>query len=156
MLSLAIITCSDTRDLSKDAAGHALAKEVQLRNWELRHHFVVKDDKEAVEAALLYATDNLQVDVVLTCGGTGLSPRDVTPEATLAIADRSVPGIAEAIRQSSLAITGRAMLSRAVSAQRGTSLIINLPGSTKAALECFEVCADQLEHAVDMMAGKGH
>jgi len=156
MLSLAIITCSDTRGLSEDTAGQALAQRLRLYSWELCQHIVVKDDQGAIEAALIHAADILQVDVVLTCGGTGLSLRDVTPEATLAIADRAVPGISEAIRQSSFAITGRAMLSRAVSAQRGTSLIINLPGSKKAALECFEICADQLEHAVDMMAGKGH
>ncbi|MCL2437712.1 MAG: MogA/MoaB family molybdenum cofactor biosynthesis protein [Coriobacteriia bacterium] len=155
-MKIAIVTCSDTRDITEDEAGQALAKCIQNRGWELAQHVMVKDDLQIIKAAFIQASDELRADVILSCGGTGLSARDVTPEATLAVADRIVPGISEAIRQFSLSITKRAMLSRALSAQRGTTLIINLPGSTKAALECFDSCADQLEHAVDMMAGKGH
>lgn len=155
-MKLAIITCSDTRSLAEDEAGHALAERISSRDWELLQHDLVKDDIYAIGAALIHAADTLSADVIFTCGGTGLGPRDSTPEASLAVADRAVPGIAEAMRQFSLGITKRAMLSRAVSVQRGTTLIINLPGSKKAALECFDICADQLEHAVDMMAGKGH
>ena len=155
-MNVAIITCSDTRDITEDEAGHALAECVQSRDWELLQHIVVKDDKCEIMDALIRASSILEADVIFTCGGTGLGPRDVTPEASLAVADRVVPGIAEAIRQFSLNITKRAMLTRAVCVQRKASLIINLPGSRKAALECFEICADQLEHAVDMMAGKGH
>ncbi|MCL2402650.1 MAG: MogA/MoaB family molybdenum cofactor biosynthesis protein [Coriobacteriia bacterium] len=155
-MRLAIITCSDTRSLAEDEAGHALAKRITARKWELCQHMVVKDDMQTIEARLKHCSDALKADVILTCGGTGLSSRDVTPEATLAVADRVVPGISEAIRQASLDITKCAMLSRAVSVQRGTTLIINLPGSKNAALECLYVCIDQLEHAADMMAGKGH
>ncbi|MBI5231471.1 MAG: MogA/MoaB family molybdenum cofactor biosynthesis protein, partial [Coriobacteriales bacterium] len=99
---------------------------------------------------------DLNADVILTSGGTGLGPRDNTPEATRAWAYRDVPGIAEAIRAASLAITPRAMLSRAVAAQHGSTLVINMPGSEKAVREVFEVVAGQLEHAVEMMAGGGH
>ncbi len=94
--------------------------------------------------------------MVLTCGGSGLSLRDVTPEATRDVADREVPGIAEAMRVHSLAITPFAMLSRAICAQRGRTLIINLPGSTKAATENWEGIVAALPHAVKMMAGGGH
>jgi len=155
-MKLAIITTSDTRTIEQDEAGHALAAQIELRGWFLAQHIVVTDELTDIKAALIYATDNLKVDVILSCGGTGLGPRDLTPEATLSVAHRQVPGIAEAIRQLSLEITRRSMLSRALAAQRNTSLIINLPGSKKAALECFEIVADQLEHAVEMMAGKGH
>jgi molybdenum cofactor synthesis domain-containing protein len=95
-------------------------------------------------------------DIVLTCGGSGLSLADVTPEATADVCDRNVPGIAEAMRASSLKITGRAMLSRAVCMQRGSTLVVNLPGSLKAATESFDAIYEQFEHAVQMTAGAGH
>jgi molybdenum cofactor synthesis domain-containing protein len=126
------------------------------RGWELADYRVVADEFDAIAAALIEACDVHGVDVVFTCGGTGLSPRDVTPEATRSVAPRPVPGIAEHIRAESLKITPRAMLSRAVAAQRGTTLIINLPGSRKAATESFSFVAAQLEHAREMAAGGGH
>ena len=102
------------------------------------------------------AADELQVDICLTCGGSGLSPRDVTPEATAAVCDRNVPGIAEAMRYHSLQITPYAMLSRAVCMQRGRCIVINLPGSKKAAMENWEGIVKALPHAAKMMAGGGH
>lgn len=105
--------------------------------------------------ALIDACDNTDADIVLTCGGSGLSLRDVTPEATRDVADREVPGIAEAMRAHSVAITPFAMLSRAICAQRGHTLIINLPGSTKAATENWEGIVEALPHAVKMMARRG-
>ena len=106
--------------------------------------------------AIVEAADKLDVDVVLTCGGSGLSLRDVTPEATQDACERNVPGIAEAMRAHSLKITPYAMLSRALCMQRGSTLVINLPGSEKAARENWEGIVDVLPHAVSMMAGCGH
>ena len=117
---------------------------------------VVRDDRERIASEIVRAVDELAADVVITCGGTGLSPRDVTPEATRDACERDVPGIAEAMRAYSMSKTRRAMLSRAVCMQRGRALVVNFPGSTKAARENWEAIADQLEHAVRMAAGEGH
>ena len=117
---------------------------------------MVKDEREDIACAIAKAADDPCVDVVLTCGGTGLSPRDVTPEATRDVCDREVPGIAEGMRAYSLRITPRAMLSRALCMQRGTTLVINLPGSKKAACENWDGVVEVLPHAVSMMAGCGH
>lgn len=152
---IAIVTVSDTRTVETDSAGAALAQLAQAAGFEIVSHEVVVDEIDMIVEALGGA-DALAVDVIVTCGGTGLSPRDVTPEATRRFAPRDVPGIAEAIRAASLAITPRAMLSRAVAAQKGTTLVVNLPGSEKAARECWAVVEGQLEHAVSMMAGGGH
>lgn len=155
-ITFAIITCSDTRTLAEDAAGLALEELVQAAGWTVASHVVVKDERESIAAAIVEAADAVHADVVLTCGGTGLSLRDVTPEATQDVCERNVPGIAEAMRAYSLQKTKRAMLSRAVVMQRGSTLVINLPGSEKAARENWEAVADQLEHAVKMTAGGGH
>ncbi len=155
-IRFAIVTCSDTRTLAEDSAGAALRSLIEAEGWEVASHVVVTDDRESVAKAIVEATDSLRVDVVLTCGGTGFSLRDVTPEATMDVADRMAPGIAEAIRSASLAITRRAMLSRATSALRGSSLVVNLPGSEKAARESFSIFSDQIEHAVSMISGAGH
>jgi len=156
MLRIGILTCSDTRTEAEDASGAALRALCAARGWESAAYAIVPDDAEAISPALVRMADEVRCDVVLTTGGTGISLRDQCPEATLAVADREVPGIAEAIRAESLRITKRAMLSRAVAVQRGRTLIINLPGSEKAARESFSIVADQFEHAVEMMAGGGH
>lgn len=156
-IDFAIITCSDTRSLKEDEAGAHLKHEIESHEeWTVVEHLVCTDDRAAISAQIERAVDELHADIVLTCGGTGLSLRDVTPEATMDACDRNVPGIAEAMRAHSLAITGRAMLSRALCMQRGGSLVINFPGSTKAARENWEGIVDQLEHAVKMSAGGGH
>ena len=155
-LTFAIITCSDTRTIETDEAGAALREDIERAGWTVVSHEVVADDRAAIADAIVRAADEARVDTVLTCGGTGFSPRDVTPEATLDVADRMAPGIAEAIRAGSLAITRRAMLSRATAALRGSTIVVNLPGSRKAARESFGFFADQLEHAVEMLAGGGH
>jgi molybdopterin adenylyltransferase len=154
-LSIGIITCSDTRGEAEDTAGRALSALIADHGWALGGYQVVPDDRLRIEAAIVEMADS-GADIVLTCGGTGLGPRDVTPEATLAVCDRPVPGIAEHMRAESLKVTGRAMLSRATAGARGTTLVINLPGSEKAARECFNFVADQFEHAVKMMHGGGH
>lgn len=155
-LGIAILTCSDTRGIAEDSAGRALADLCAERGWTVVDHRVTPDDAASISSALVELADEKGADVVLTCGGTGVGPRDVTPEATLAVCARPVPGIAEHIRARSLEITGRAMLSRGVAAVRGTTLVVNLPGSEKAARESFAFVADQFEHAVEMMAGGGH
>lgn len=153
---VAIITCSDTRSMKEDTAGAALVALVQAEGWTVVDHTVVKDDRELIGAAIVHAADDLDADIVLTCGGSGLSLRDVTPEATRDVCDRNVPGIAEAMRAYSLKITPHAMLSRALCMQRGRHLVVNLPGSEKAARENWEGIKPALPHAVSMMAGEGH
>ena len=154
-LRVAILTCSDSRSQAEDSAGRALSQLAEARGWRVSAYQLCTDDFAAIQTAIAEMAD-AGADVVLTCGGTGLGPRDVTPEATLAACDRPVPGIAEHIRAESLKITGRAMLSRATAAARGATLVVNLPGSEKAARECFGFVADQFEHAAAMMAGEGH
>ena len=155
-LTFGIVTCSDTRDLAEDEAGAALEELIGQAGWTVASHVVVRDDVNEIGDAIVEAADGAGCDVVLTCGGTGLSMRDVTPEATRSVCNRDVPGIAEAIRAYSMTKTRRAMLSRAVCMQRGHTLVINFPGSTKAARESWEAVSDQLEHAAQMTAGGGH
>lgn len=166
-ISFAIVTCSDTRSLAEDEAGAALVALVEDAGWKVVSHVVVPDNEYAIAQAICAATDERGADIVLTCGGTGLSPRDVTPEATASVCERDVSGVAEAIRAASLAKTRRAMLSRARCMQRRVrdatgnvtgklALVINFPGSTKAARECWEAVSGQLEHAMKMSAGEGH
>ena len=155
-ITFAIITCSDTRGMKEDTAGAALETLLAENGWECKSHVVVPDERPFIASAIVRACDEQDVDVVLTCGGSGLSLRDVTPEAPRAVCDRDVPGIAEAIRAYSMTKTRRAMLSRAICMQRGHTLVVNFPGSTKAARESWEAIADQLEHAAQMTAGGGH
>jgi len=157
-LRVAVVTCSDSRSRgdAQDTAGKALIELSEELGWLVVSYNLCPDDQECIEATLMQLADVESVDVVLTTGGTGLGPRDVTPEATRAVALRDVPGIAEYIRSESCKITPRAALSRAVAAQREQTLIVNLPGSEKAAREAFAIISGQLEHAVDMMSGGGH
>lgn len=154
--TFAVITCSDTRTRETDTAGAALEALIAERGWTCLERVVVEDERPFISGALLHAIEDLHADIVLTCGGSGLSPRDVTPEATRDVCTRDVPGIAEAMRAHSMRITPRAMLSRAVCMQRGGSIVINLPGSEKAARENWAGIADVLPHAALMMQGAGH
>lgn len=154
-MKFALITCSDTRTIEEDSAGSALEELIAEAGWKCLSRVVVRDERAAIGQAIVDACA-LEADVVITCGGTGLSPHDVTPEATQDVCDRMVPGIAEGMRAFSLKITERAMLSRAVCMQRGQTLVINFPGSEKAARENWAAVAGVLEHAVSMMAGAGH
>ncbi|HEX9093551.1 MAG TPA: MogA/MoaB family molybdenum cofactor biosynthesis protein [Coriobacteriia bacterium] len=157
-IRIGILTASDSCAAGdrEDTAGHALAGLCEARGWQVGSYHVCPDDLEALSTSLIEMAEAERVDVVLTCGGTGFGPRDSTPEATALACERMAPGIAEAIRAESLAITKRAMLSRGTAGIRGKTLVINLPGSEKAARETFAVVADQLEHAVEMMGGGGH
>ena len=152
----AIITCSDTRKIEQDTAGAALRSLVEEQGWQVVSHVVVKDDRAGISDQIVHAADNLDADVILTCGGSGLSLRDVAPEATMDVCDRNVPGIAEAMRAYSMQITPYAALSRAVCMQRGRHLVLNLPGSEKAARENWQAVVGILPHAMKMTAGGGH
>ncbi|MBR1937353.1 MAG: MogA/MoaB family molybdenum cofactor biosynthesis protein [Spirochaetales bacterium] len=151
-----IITISD-RAFSgerEDLSGPAIKSYLEEKGWNISSYIVIDDDKKRIMRELCYACDDERMDLVLTTGGTGFAQRDVTPEATLQIADRLCPGIAEAIRAESLKITKHAMLSRAVSVMRKQTLIINLPGSPKACREGLDVVIDALEHAIGIMRGE--
>jgi len=115
---------------------------------------IVPDEGDLISAKIVEWADTESIDLILTTGGTGLSPRDVTPEATLAVLDRSAPGFVEAMRAESLKKTAKAMLSRAVAGIRGGSLIINLPGSPRAVRECLEVILPVLPHAIEVLRGE--
>lgn len=151
-----IITISD-RAFSgerEDLSGPAIKSYLEEKGWKISSYIVIDDDKKRIMRELCDACDDERMDLVLTTGGTGFAQRDVTPEATLQIADRLCPGIAEAIRAESLKITKHAMLSRAVSVMRKQTLIINLPGSPKACREGLDVVIDALEHAIGIMRGE--
>ena len=157
-ISVGVLTCSDTRAAGggEDTSGAALIALAEARGWEVVAYHLIPDDRATIEERLVEMADVNHADVVLTTGGTGLGPRDVCVEATLAVADREVPGIGEYIRYRSYAITDRAMLSRGTAAQRGSTLIVNMPGSEKAVRESFGFIENTLEHAVSMMEGGGH
>ena len=157
-LRIGILTCSDTRSRGEasDTAGEALRSLIEASGWIVADYRLCADDRATIGAGIAEVCDSGDVDVLLTCGGTGLSLRDVTPEATMDACDRSVPGIAEYIRAESVRVTPRAILSRATAGQRGRAIVINLPGSMKAAKETFGFVSPQLEHAVEMANGGGH
>jgi molybdopterin adenylyltransferase len=155
-LRIGLLTISDTRTREQDTAGAALHALCEKQGWDVVVYHLVPDDRERITEMLVGMADLEACDVILTAGGTGLGPRDITPEATAEVSDRIVPGIAEAIRHASLAITGRAMLSRATAGVRGHTLIINLPGSEKAVRECLGLILRLLPHAVEMLRGGGH
>jgi molybdopterin adenylyltransferase len=148
-----ILTLSDrcARGERADASGPVLADLVRAQNWSVVKQALLPDDESAIRAELMTWADGGEVDVVLTTGGTGFSPRDVTPEATRAIIQREAPGLAEAMRSASLAKTPHAMLSRSVVGIRGRTLIINLPGSPKGSLENLKVVIPVLEHAIQLL-----
>lgn len=150
-----ILTVSDrsSRGERPDASGPALEELVLSQGWEVVHREIVPDEMRPLQEKLAAWADGDEADVILTTGGTGFSPRDVTPEATLAVVERLTPGIAEAMRSASLTVTPHAMLSRAVAGIRGRALIINLPGSPAGAVENLRVILPVLTHAVDLLQG---
>lgn len=153
----AVITLSDkgSRGERHDESGPALAACLREAGYDVVETLLLADEAGPLQQHLRRLADQRQVDLILTTGGTGLSPRDITPEATLAVADKQVPGISEALRAASLAITPRAMLSRGVSVIRKKTLIINFPGSTKACREYWAIVADVLPHGLDILRGTG-
>jgi molybdopterin adenylyltransferase len=153
MLRVGILTVSDrsARGERPDASGPALAEEIQAQGWEIAAQTILPDERAAIGRQLAEWCDLGQIDVILTTGGTGFSPRDVTPEATQDIIERPAPGLAEAMRAASLQVTPHAMLSRATAGIRKHTLIINLPGSPKGALENLKVVLLVLPHAVQLL-----
>jgi molybdopterin adenylyltransferase len=151
----AVVVASDrcSRGETDDTAGEILMTMLEGSGFHALEKVVVPDDREAIKGALVRLCDERGVDVVLTCGGTGMTPRDVTPEATREMIDREVPGFSEAIRMVPFAKVPRAILSRGLSGLRGRTLIINLPGSEKGARESLEVVLPALGHAVEMLRG---
>lgn len=148
-----ILTLSDrsSRGERDDSSGPALARLIQTEGWSIVKQSLLPDDESAIRQILIEWTDGDEVDVILTTGGTGFSPRDVTPEATRAVIEREAPGLAEAMRAASLKITPHAMLSRIVTGIRRKTLIINLPGSPKGAVENLQVVIPVLPHAVQLL-----
>jgi molybdopterin adenylyltransferase len=152
-LRFGILTVSDrsSRGERPDLSGPALVALVSAQGWKIERTAILADDLAALRETLSAWADNANLDVILTIGGTGFSPRDVTPEATRLVIEREAPGLAEAMRFESLKVTPHAMLSRALAGIRGNVLIINLPGSPKAAVENFQVILPVLPHAVELL-----
>ncbi|MCQ5210824.1 MAG: molybdopterin-binding protein [Megasphaera massiliensis] len=151
----AVITLSDkgSQGLRQDESGPVIVKRLEQEGYDVVETILLPDGRDELEQHLRQLADQRQVDLILTTGGTGFGQRDVTPEATIAVADRQVPGIAEAIRAASMKVTQRAMLSRAVSVIRKKTLIINLPGSPKACQECMDVFLETIPHGLDLLRG---
>jgi molybdopterin adenylyltransferase len=153
MIHVAVLTISDrsARGERPDISGPALADLAQRQGWPVVERGLVADDADAIRATLTAWCQRDDVDLILTTGGTGFAPRDVTPEATQQVIEREAPGLAEAMRAASLAITPHAMLSRAVAGIRAHTLIVNLPGSPKAAVENLQVILPVLPHACELL-----
>jgi molybdopterin adenylyltransferase len=156
MFTAGILTISDKGAAGErqDRSGEAIREILSRIDVRIVNRDIIPDEKELIVEKLVKWADEDNLDVVVTTGGTGLTPRDVTPEATLAVVDRIIPGFAEAMRAESLKKTPHAMLSRAVVGTRGKCLIVNLPGSPKAVRECLEVILPALPHAVETLKGQ--
>ncbi len=156
MIKTAVLTMSDkgSRGEREDLTGPAIMDMLKDNGFEIIHYKVIPDDFDTIVKELVNLCDDMKVEFVLTNGGTGFSQRDVTPEATMKVIERNVPGIPEAMRLKSLQITPKAMLSRAASGIRGGTLIVNLPGSPKAAKENLEFILPALPHGIDILTGR--
>lgn len=150
-----ILTLSDrsSRGERADSSGPALASRIQAEGWSVVKQSLLPDDQDAIREILISWVDSGEMDVILTTGGTGFSPRDITPEATRSVIERESPGLAEAMRAASLKVTPHAMLSRIVTGIRKKTLIVNLPGSPKGAVENLQVIVPVLSHAVQLLQG---
>ena len=153
----AVITVSDkgAAGLREDTSGPALVSILRESGWEVVYTAIVPDDFDTIRAELLACADERRIPLILTTGGTGFSPRDITPEATLSVVERRTPGIPEAMRAESLRITPKGCLSRSEADIRGRSLIINLPGSRKASTENLNAVLPALAHGVEILLGSG-
>jgi len=153
MITVAVLTLSDkgSKGEREDLSGPAIGAMLKGIGAEVKHYEILPDEREIIKEKLVEYSR--KVDLILTTGGTGLSPRDVTPDATLEVIDREIPGIAEAMRSEGLKKTSRSMLSRAVAGMRGQTLIINLPGSPRAVKENLDVVMDVISHAIEKIKG---
>lgn len=158
MFQVGIITISDKGSTGEreDKSGEVIKEIVEAKGYNVNTKEIIPDEENQIYDRLVYMSDDLKVDLILTTGGTGFSKRDVTPEATKNACEKMADGISEAIRQYSLQITKRAMLSRAVSGIRGDTLIINLPGSPKAVRESLEYIIDSIDHGLEILTGRTH
>lgn len=156
MIRVGILTISDkgSRGEREDLSGGVIKELVKKINGEVEYYQIIPDEKNIIQEELIKAVDKLHLDLILTTGGTGLGKRDVTPEATLAIIEKEVPGISEIIRSESFKKTNRAILSRGVAGVRKESLIINLPGSPKGVRESLEIILDALPHGIEILKGQ--
>lgn len=158
MIRVAILTISDrcARNQREDLSGPAIEEIVARERFEVCEKAIVPDEQDEIAARLMRFSDEIGADLVLTTGGTGLGPRDITPETTASVCERMVPGLAEWMRIEGLRTTPRAALSRAVAGIRGKTLIVNLPGSVKAVRECLTAVLPVLPHGIEMLHGRGH
>ena len=154
--SAGIITVSDKGSKGErvDASGPAIEEMIKQIGGRVEKYIIVPDEKQDIKEAIIEMSDNLGLNLILTTGGTGFSKRDVTPEATLEVIERHVPGIPEAMRARSMQITPKAMLSRAQAGIRKQTLIINLPGSPKSVRENLEVIIPALKHGIEILTGQ--
>lgn len=155
-IGVCVLTMSTraSRNEREDTSGPAICSLSKQQGWDVVCYKVLPDDGPTLEAELIEICDGMAPHLLFTLGGTGLSPSDVTPEATRRVIEREVPGISEVIRYKSLEKTDRAMLSRGISGTRGRTLIVNLPGSERAVRECFEMIRHALSHAVELIGGR--
>ena len=157
MYTAAVITISDKgyRGERTDTSGPNLCEILKNEGYDVVYTSIVPDDEGMIRAELLNCTDEKQIALVLTTGGTGFSPRDITPEATMSVIERPTPGIPEAMRAQSMLLTPKACLSRSAAGIRGRTLIINLPGSKKAAEENILAVIEPVRHGLEMLLGEG-
>ena len=153
----AVLTISDkgARGERVDTSGPTLCAILEKDGWDVVYTNIIPDEKEQIQAELIKCADQLQIALVLTTGGTGFSPRDITPEATMEVVDRPTPGIPEAMRAESLKITPRGCLSRSAAGIRKRTLIVNLPGSQKASKENILAVLSSIHHGMDMLYSEG-
>lgn len=158
MIRTAILTISDKgyNNQRKDLTGPAIKDILPKDKFSVEYYKIVPDEIEMIKEELIHLCDSLGINLILTNGGTGFSKRDVTPEATINVVEKLIPGIPEAMRNASLKITPKAMLSRAASGIRKNTLIVNLPGSTKGAVENLEVILPALPHGIDILTGEAY
>jgi len=155
MISAGIITISDKGSQGKreDLSGPAIAEMLAGAAIEIKSTLIIPDEKDEIKKAIVDFSDVKKLDLILTTGGTGVSPRDLTPDATLEVIDKQIPGMAEAMRHQSMLITPHAMISRAVAGICGKSMILNLPGSPKSVRENLAVVLPALKHAIEKIKG---
>ncbi|MEN6507898.1 MAG: MogA/MoaB family molybdenum cofactor biosynthesis protein [Smithella sp.] len=155
MFNAVVITVSDKGSQGKrqDLSGPAIAEMLAEAAVEVKHTLIIPDEVDQIQKAIIQFADVEKMDLILTTGGTGVSPRDLTPDATLKVLDKEIPGMAEAMRIASMKITPHAMISRAIAGIRGHSLIINLPGSPKGATENLAVVLPAIPHAIEKIKG---
>jgi len=156
MITVTIIVASDTRSkgINKDEVIPAIKNFIEKQGWQFVGSAIVPDNISLLKEKMIYYSDEIKVDLILTSGGTGFSKRDVTPEATREVIEKETPGYAEAMRMKTFDITPLSILSRATAGIRGNTLIINLPGNPKGAIECLEVIKEAIPHGIEIIQGR--